>query len=131
MYNIYIIISLILLKIMETLVKIDKTEENWILIFAFEWELDETNVDSTFKWIYADLWDFSEKKVIFNMAWLTYINSKSIGYIADIYSNLEDNKWKMYISNCSVWVKDILDLVWITQIVPTVDTIEDAVSAMS
>jgi hypothetical protein len=33
----------------------------------------------------------------------------------------------MYISNCSEWVKDILELVWITTIVTTVDTVEEAI----
>ena len=37
----------------------------------------------------------------------------------------------MYISNCTDWVKDILELVWITQIIPTVDDVSEAISAMS
>jgi hypothetical protein len=37
----------------------------------------------------------------------------------------------MQISNCSDWVKDILELVGITTIVPTVDTEKDAIAAMS
>jgi anti-anti-sigma factor len=65
------------------------------------------------------------------MAGLKYLNSKSIGYIADIYSNIEDNNWKMFISNCSEWVKDILDLVWITVIIPTVDDQDEAIAKMS
>jgi hypothetical protein len=32
----------------------------------------------------------------------------------------------MYICNCDDWVKDILELVWITTIIPTVNTEEDA-----
>lgn len=116
---------------MQTLIEINKKETDWVLIFVFSWELDETNADSTFKGIYDSIWDFSGKKIVFNMSGLKYVNSKSIGYIADIFSKIEENEWKMYISNCPDWVKDILDLVGITTIVPTVDNEAEAVEAMS
>jgi anti-anti-sigma factor len=116
---------------METLVEVNKKEQNWILIFEFSGELDETNADKTFTALYSEIWDFSGKKIIFNLANLKYLNSKSIGYIADIYSNVEENEWQMYISNCDEWVKDILELVWITTIIPTVDTVEEAIKALS
>jgi hypothetical protein len=35
------------------------------------------------------------------MSGLKYLNSKSIGYIADVFSNIEDNEGQMQISNCS------------------------------
>ncbi|MDR3150696.1 MAG: STAS domain-containing protein [Candidatus Peribacteria bacterium] len=60
-------------------------------MFEFSGELDETNADKTFKSIYDSIGDFTGKKILFNMAGLKYLNSKSIGYIADIYSNIEDN----------------------------------------
>ncbi len=116
---------------METLVEITKREENSILIFEFSGELDETNADKTFKDMYEQIWDFSDKKIIFNMKGLKYLNSKSIGYIADVFSNIEDNDWEMYISDCDEGVKDVLELVWITTIIPTVDTEAEAISEMN
>lgn len=116
---------------METPIKINKTEEKGILIFEFSWELDETNADKTFKDIYADIWEFTNKKIIFKLTNLKYINSKSIGYIADVFSNLEENESQMAITDCTESVKDILDLVWITQIVPTFETIDEAISELS
>lgn len=116
---------------METLMEVTKKEENGILIFAFKWELDETNADKTFTQIYSDIGWFDDKKVIFDLEGLKYLNSKSIGYIADIFSNLEENDSEMYICNCDEWVTDVLELVWITTIIPTVDSLEEAVSALS
>ncbi len=49
---------------METLIKINKSEEKGILIFEFSWELDETNADKTFKSIYEQIWDFENKKIL-------------------------------------------------------------------
>ena len=115
---------------METLIEVNKKEQNGIIIFEFNWELDETNADKTFKSIYDQVWDFDGKNIIFNLAGLKYLNSKSIGYIADVFSNIEDADGKMVISNCSDWVKDILELVWITTIIPTVDTEAEALEAI-
>ncbi len=116
---------------METLIEVNKKEENGIIIFEFSWELDETNADKTFKSIYDEVGEFAGKKIIFNMGGLKYLNSKSIGYIADVFSNIEDNDGQMHISDCSDGVKDILELVGITTIVPTVDKEHEAIAAMS
>jgi len=115
---------------MKTLIKITKKEDENILIFTFEWELDETNADNTFKDIYEQIGSFENKKIIFNMSGLKYLNSKSIGYIADVFSNIEDNEWEMYISDCDNAVKDVLELVWITTIIPTVDTEAEAIESL-
>ncbi len=115
---------------METLIEVNKKEENGIFIFEFNWELDETNADKTFKTIYDQVGDFDGKNIIFNLSGLKYLNSKSIGYIADVFSNIEDADGKMVISNCSDGVKDILELVGITTIITTVDTEAEALAAI-
>ncbi|MCT4617653.1 MAG: STAS domain-containing protein [Candidatus Gracilibacteria bacterium] len=115
---------------METLMEIKKSEIDGIQIFEFNGELDETNADSTFNSIYKEIGDFSDKKIIFNMSGLKYLNSKSIGYIADIFSNIEDNDGDMAISNCDEGVKDVLELVGITTIVKTFDTLDEAIESM-
>ena len=116
---------------METLIEVNKKEQNDILIFEFSGELDETNADKTFKNIYDEIGDFGGKKILFNMNGLKYLNSKSIGYIADVFSNIEESDGKMCISHCSDGVKDILELVGITTIIPTVDTDEEAMSELA
>ncbi len=115
---------------METIIEVNKKEIDWLTIFTFSWELDETNADKTFASIYEEIWDFTDKKIILNLKWLKYMNSKSIGYIADVFSNIEDNNWEMYITDCSEWVKDVLELVWITTIIPIVDKEENAIKSM-
>lgn len=116
---------------METLIEVKKREEWNVLVFDFSGELDETNADKTFSNIYEQIWDFSDKKILFNLAGLKYLNSKSIWYIADVFSNLEDNDGLMHISNCDEGVKDVLELVGITTIIPTVSTEKEALEAMA
>lgn len=115
---------------METLIEVNKKVENDVTIFEFSWELDETNADKTFAGVNDEIWNFSWAKIIFNLAKLKYLNSKSIWYIADIFSNIEEWDGKMYITNCDEWVKDVLELVWITTIIPTFDTVSQAMNDM-
>lgn len=115
---------------METLMEVNLRNVDDIMVFDFNWELDETNADKTFTKIYEQIGDFAWKKILFNMTSLKYLNSKSIWYIADVFSNLEDSDGKMHISNCDEGVKDVLELVGITTIIPTVDTEAEALEAM-
>jgi len=116
---------------METLVEVKKREEGDVTVFDFVGELDETNADKTFTNVYEQIGDFSDKKILFNLTGLKYLNSKSIGYIADVFSNIEDNDGQMHISNCDEGVKDVLELVGITTIIATVDTEKEALEAMA
>jgi len=116
---------------METLIEVKKRVENGVIVFDFAGELDETNADNTFTSVYEQIGDFSDKNILFNLKGLKYLNSKSIWYIADVFSNIEDNEGEMYISDCDEWVKDVLELVGITTIIPTVDTEAEALAALA
>lgn len=116
---------------MEIFRKVEKKEVNWIMIFIFPWDIDETNVDEIFEHIHKDLWNFKEKKVIFNFIWVKYLNSKSLWYISQVCSIVDEEWWKMYISNCYDEVKEILNLVWIDYILPIVKTEEEAINLLS
>jgi len=115
---------------MKTIIKINKKEIDSIIIFTFLWELDETNTEEVFKIIYKDLWDSKKKKIIFNFKWLKYLNSKSIWYIANLFLHITDNHWEMYISEFNKDIKDILELVWITKIIPTINNVEEAIKEL-
>lgn len=115
---------------MNTPIDIKKRSYWNVDVFEFIGELDETNADKTFTAIYNTIWDFSGKKIIFNLNWLKYLNSKSIGYIADIFSNIEDGNWQMFLTNLTEEVKDTLELVGITTIITTLDKEEQALAQL-
>lgn len=94
-------------------------------IYIFQWELDTFNNDKTFDKLYTDLWNF-DKKIIFDFSNLTYIDSRSISYVFDIYDMVDKNWWKLFICNCNFQVRDVFELVWITTIIPCFDDIEEA-----
>ena len=117
---------------MLTQLEVKKSSTNTgVKIFSFHGELDETNVDTTFPNIIADIGDFSGARILFNLIELKYLNSKSIGYIADIAQRTEDGGGKFALSNIGPEVRDTLDLVGITTIVPVFDTEEVALTELS
>lgn len=117
---------------MLTQLEVKKSSTNTgVKIFSFHGELDETNVDTTFPNIIADIADFNGALILFNLIELKYLNSKSIGYIADIAQRTEDGSGKFALSNIGTEVRDTLDLVGITSIVPVYDTEEVALIELS
>lgn len=103
----------------------------WVKIFTFNGELDETNVDSTFPSIIESIGDFSLARTLFNLEKLKYLNSKSIGYIADIAQRTEDGNGKFALCNLTPEVHDTLDLVGITSIIPVYNSQETALLELS
>jgi anti-anti-sigma factor len=116
---------------MNTAIEVKNKQAGDINIFEFHGELDETNADKTFTTIYNAIGDFTGKKILFNLVGLKYLNSKSIGYIADIFSNIEDGGGKMCITNMGEEVKDTLELVGITTIVAVEDTEAAGIASMA
>lgn len=121
-----------ILHTMLTQLEVNKSSTNTgVKIFAFKWELDETNVDTTFPNIIADIGDFAHSRTLFDFRELSYLNSKSIGYIADIAQRTEDGGGKFCICGLSTEVHDTLELVGITSIVPVYESSDAAVMEMS
>lgn len=92
-----------------------------VLTYTFVGELDETNADKTFQPIYTELQKDWTQDVVFDLSGLTYLNSKAIGYITDIYSHTDNHGGSLTLRNLTEQVYDILDIVGITSVV----TIED------
>lgn len=102
-----------------------------VRVFTFQGELDETNVDSTFPNIIQDIGGFDDARTLFHFGQLNYLNSKSIGYIADIAQRTEDGKGKFALCCLTPEVRDTLDLVGITNIIPVYDNENDALIELS
>lgn len=114
---------------MENVLKLEKLD-NWILVFEFPEFLDETNVWEVFESINTELWDYVNKKVVFNFVNLWYLNSRSLGSLSEVSALLNDNGWKIYITNCKPEVSSILDLIWADYLLPIVPTKEEAIKLL-
>jgi len=100
-------------------------------ILAFVGQLDETNVDMEAKKIYELIDSMAEPNFILDFDGLTYMNSKSIGYVTDWYSRTAAKNGKIVIARPKPNILDILKVVGITQIIPIHATLDEAKLALS
>ena len=81
-------------------------------------QLDESNIDEKIQVIYKAIEkDPIHLGLIFDLSELTYMNSKSIGYMTDIYGKIADNNGKVVIANAKPNIADILEVVGLTQLI--------------
>jgi len=94
-------------------------------------QLDESNVDEKIKEIYKAIEETPKNlSMVFEMSELDYMNSKSIGYITDLYGKLTEAGGKVAIAGAKPNILDILQVVGLTQLIPTFDTVKAAMEGM-
>lgn len=90
-------------------------------------QLDESNVDEKIQTIYK-IFEINPKgvNVIFDLENLDYMNSKSIGYLTDLYGKVTENGGTVAIAKAKPNITDILQVVGLTQLIKTFDSGEEA-----
>ncbi len=86
--------------------------------YSFYGELDELNVDGIFNSIIADIGDFTGARIIFQFWNLKYLNSKGIGWLADIAQRVQDGGGKLVLCDLTQEIRDTLELDGIATIIP-------------
>lgn len=99
-------------------------------LVKFVGQLDETNVEEESKKVYAELEDENLKNMVFDFSELSYLNSKSIGYLADWQDKVSGKGGKLVIFGAAANIFDILDVVGLTKLIDIVDTVEEAQEAL-
>ncbi len=105
----------------------DEKSNSLTKIIHISGQLDESNIDEKIQPIYK-LLEENQKglNIIFNLENLEYMNSKSIGYLTDIYGKITENKGQTIICNAKPNITDILQVVGLTQLIKTVNSLEEA-----
>lgn len=90
-------------------------------------QLDESNVDEKIQEIYK-LVEANPKNLhlIYDLEKLEYMNSKSIGYITDLYSKISENGGQVAIAHTKPNILDILQVVGLTQLIKCFDSLDEA-----
>lgn len=99
-------------------------------LIKFVGQLDETNIEDEAKKFYKVIDEETPKNIIFDFSELTYLNSKSIGYIADWQSKISQAGGKLVIFGVQENIFDILDVVGLTKIIDLVDNLDEAKEAL-
>ncbi|MFA4890828.1 MAG: STAS domain-containing protein [Candidatus Gracilibacteria bacterium] len=95
-------------------------------------QLDESNVDDKAKEVYKVFEDNPGKlSLIFDFAGLEYMNSKSIGYLTDWYGKIKEKGGELIIARTKPNITDILQVVGLTQLIKTYESLDEAKQALS
>lgn len=94
-------------------------------------QLDESNVDEKIQELYKTV-EANPKglNLIFDLENLEYMNSKSIGYLTDLYGKITEGGGQVLIANAKSNILDILQVVGLTQLIKNVNTIKEAKEAL-
>ncbi len=99
-------------------------------VILFVGQLDETNVDHEAKKIYHVITEMNEPILILDFSSLEYMNSKSIGYLTDWFTQASNKNGSVSIISPKPNILDILKVVGITQIIQIYDSMDSAMTAM-
>ncbi len=95
-------------------------------------QLDESNVDEKIQEIYKVVEaNPSGLNLIFDLEGLQYMNSKSIGYLTDLYGKITETGGKVVITQAKPNILDILQVVGLTQLIKTVTTKDEAMAEIN
>lgn len=101
-------------------------DEKSAKLVKFSGQLDETNIEAEAKKVYEVLDQGKSKNFIFDFSDLSYLNSKSIGYIADWQQKISQGGGKLVIFGAKENIFDILDVVGLTNLVDLVQNMDEA-----
>lgn len=115
---------------MSTLVTLDflkLSEYPNFQIIKFKGQIDESNLAEVTDQINKYAEDENIQVIIFDFQELEFLNSKVIGYIADLHSRLDTKERKLVIAGASNDVTDILELVGLTSLVACYSDVDSAI----
>jgi anti-anti-sigma factor len=100
-----------------------------VKMITFMGQLDETNVDHEAKRVYQVITEMAEPILFLDFSGLDYMNSKSIGYLTDWFTQSTAKNGSITIIGPKPNILDILKVVGITQIITVYNNFEEAKAA--
>ena len=90
-------------------------------------QMDESNVDANAPTIYGHIDSLPQGgTLIMNFSGLEYMNSKSLGYTMDFFNKMNEKEGAFIIAEPQEQIKDILNVVGMSQVIPLVDSLKEA-----
>lgn len=114
---------------MTTIIQVSNVEKEGVRHVRLIGEVVRMALKETFDKVYGVLGDLQNAKIVFDLSELHYINSEFIGYLAELYSSLDQKGGKMVIM-ASEDVLDTLGLVRFTDLVAIVKSYDEGVETL-
>lgn len=110
-----------------TIEDILSSPEKVVKIVHIAGQLDESNIDEKIQEIYKVI-EANPKNLnlIFDLENLEYMNSKSIGYLTDLYGKITETGGQVAIGQPKPNIADILQVVGLTQLIKTFPSVSEA-----
>lgn len=97
-----------------------------VKVVHFDGQFDERNVDEQAKTMYEFLETVQPgSTILFDFSNLRYMNSKSIGYLMDWHTRIQQHKSHLVVVAAQPNINDILSLVGITKLVPMCGNLDE------
>ena len=115
----------------EAIIKVENLGDN-LFIVQITGKLDESNTDAKFKEIFTAVGAGQPgTKIVFDLTNVEYMNSRSLGYLTELYSQIADTGGKMAFANARANILDVFQVVGLTQLINNYDSVENAKKSVS
>lgn len=104
-------------------------KEGPISFLTFTGEIDQTMLQKNFSDVYNLIGDFKNIVLLLDLSAVLYINSGFIGYVSELFSNVDEGRGKMAIVGNPV-INDTFDLVGFGEFVKIRNTQEEALEEL-
>ncbi len=106
--------------------------ENGIQVAHISGQLDESNVDEKIQELYKVVEKNPQNlNLILDLENLSYMNSKSIGYLTDLYGKITEAKGHLAIAKAKPNIIDILQVVGLTQLINSYGSVDEAKAGLN
>jgi anti-sigma B factor antagonist len=100
--------------------------DNYITV-EFKGALDKSNIKDVREVIANFIEGFKDQYLIFDLKYFDFVNSEGVGFFVSMFYKMESMGKVLHIVNAQPQVKDVFDVVGLSQIIEVYDSIEEIV----
>lgn len=95
------------------------------IVIEFKGALDKSNIKDVREVLTNYIDNFEDDILIFDLRYFDFVNSEGVGFFVSMYYRMQALGKVLHIVNAQPQVKDVFDVVGLTQIVEVYDSLDD------
>lgn len=108
-----------------------KSDDQKFVVLEFRGEMDKSNISDIRDVLVNFVDKFQDQALIFDLTYFDFINSEGVGLMVSLYYKVSKLDKQLFIVNPQPQVKDVFDLIGLTNVVTTLNSVEEAVSQVN
>ncbi len=101
------------------------------IVIEFKGALDKSNIKDVREVINNFIEAFEDDYLIFDLKYFDFVNSEGVGFFVSMFYKMEAMGKRLHIVNAQPQVKDVFDVVGLSQIVEVYDSMEEVLKHVS